>query len=265
MARIVSVHSFRGGTGKSNTVANVAALLSARGCTVGVVDTDIQSPGIHVLFGRRGADFPTTLNDYLWGRCAIADAAYDVTPGPSAGSSPGPGTGAEPVETLAGRIYLIPSSARAGEITRVLRDSYDSRDLVRGLSDIIDRLALDALLVDTHPGLNEETLLSIAICHTLAIVMRPDSQDYEGTGIAMEVARQLEVPDLMLVVNKAPAMLDPVSLAAQVERTYRCPVAAVLPHSDELMALASDGLFALRYPQHPVTALYRRLAERFMA
>ena len=50
MAQIISIHSFRGGTGKSNTTANIAALLAAGGRRVGVVDTDIQSPGIHVLF-----------------------------------------------------------------------------------------------------------------------------------------------------------------------------------------------------------------------
>jgi MinD-like ATPase involved in chromosome partitioning or flagellar assembly len=255
MARIVSVHSFRGGTGKSNTVANVAALLAVQGCTVGVVDTDIQSPGIHVLFGRRGTDFSFTLNDYLWGRSGITDAAYDVTP--SVPAAPGPGA--------PGRVYLIPSSSKTSEITRVLREGYDSRDLVRGLRDLIDCLKLDVLLIDTHPGINEETLLSIAISNTLAVVMRPDSQDYEGTGITIEVARELEVPNLMVIVNKAPAVLDRQALQAQVERTYACPVAAVLPHSDELMSLASDGLFALRYPNHPVTALYRQIAHRFMA
>src|SRR5262245_53203 len=51
MAKIIAIHSFRGGTGKSNTTANIAALLAADGRRVGVIDTDIQSPGIHVLFG----------------------------------------------------------------------------------------------------------------------------------------------------------------------------------------------------------------------
>ena len=37
MARIISVHSFRGGTGKSNTTANVAAVLAAEGRRVGVI------------------------------------------------------------------------------------------------------------------------------------------------------------------------------------------------------------------------------------
>jgi MinD-like ATPase involved in chromosome partitioning or flagellar assembly len=254
MARIISMHSFRGGTGKSNTVANVAALLAADGCRVGVVDTDIQSPGIHVLFGRRGSDLPKTLNDYLWGHAAIADTAYDVTP--QAGTSPG---------RFPGCIFLIPSAPRTGEITRVLREGYDARHLVHGLRELIDQLALDVLLIDTHPGINEETLLSIALSHTLAVVMRPDSQDYEGTGITIEVARQLEVPNLMLIINKAPNGLDRAALQAQVEQIYECPVAAVLPHSDELMALASDGLFVQRFPAHPVTSLYRQIANRFMA
>jgi len=54
MSKIISIHSFRGGTGKSNTTANVSVLLASQGYKVGVVDTDIQSPGIHVLFGFDG-------------------------------------------------------------------------------------------------------------------------------------------------------------------------------------------------------------------
>ncbi|MCB0075201.1 MAG: P-loop NTPase, partial [Caldilineaceae bacterium] len=71
MSTIISVHSFRGGTGKSNTTANIAALLAMEGKRVGVVDTDIQSPGIHVLFGVTEADMKHSLNDYLWGTCDI--------------------------------------------------------------------------------------------------------------------------------------------------------------------------------------------------
>jgi len=51
MSRVISIHSFRGGTGKSNTTANLTGLLAQMGYRVGVVDTDIQSPGIHVIFG----------------------------------------------------------------------------------------------------------------------------------------------------------------------------------------------------------------------
>lgn len=80
MAVLIAVHSFRGGTGKSNITANVAALLAAEGRRVGVVDTDIQSPGIHILFGLQQESMGHCLNHYLWGQCSLADAAHDVTP-----------------------------------------------------------------------------------------------------------------------------------------------------------------------------------------
>jgi len=250
MSKIVSIHSFRGGTGKSNTIANVAALLAAGGQRVGVVDTDIQSPGIHVLFGIAGEEITHSLNDYLWQECDIAQTAHDVTSRLGAG--------------IKGQIFLIPSSIKAGAITRVLREGYDAQVLTRGLRELIEVLGLDVLLIDTHPGLGEETLLSIVISHTLAVILRPDEQDYEGTGITVQVARRLEVPDMVLIVNKVPPVFDTVAVKAQVEKAYDCPVIAVLPHSDELMALASGGVFVSRYPDHPVTALYKQAAARLV-
>ena len=78
MARIVSVHSFRGGTGKSNMTANLATTWPLQGLRVGIVDTDIQSPGIHVIFGLDESQINRALNDYLWGQCAIEDTAYNI-------------------------------------------------------------------------------------------------------------------------------------------------------------------------------------------
>lgn len=250
MAQIISIHSFRGGTGKSNLTANIAALLADAGQRVGVVDTDIQSPGIHILFGLRGDAINHALNDYLWGRCDIREAAIDV----SASFS----------RSERGRLFLIPSSMKSGEIARILREGCDARRLTSGFRRLITELDLDVLLIDTHPGLNEETLLSIAVSHTLLIVMRPDQQDYEGTGVTVEVAGALGVPRMMLVVNKAPADFDPGTVQTQVAATFNCEVVAVIPHADQVMALASAGIFAFRYPDHPVAAQLRHVADSLM-
>jgi len=247
---IIAMHSFRGGTGKSNTTANFAAILAAQGKRVGVVDTDIQSPGIHILFGLAGEDIGYSLNDYLWNKCSIRQAARDVTPNLG--------------EKIKGCIYLIPSSINPGEITRVIREGYDAHLLTRGFKDLIDALNLDILMIDTHPGLGEENLLSIVISNTLVIILRPDQQDYEGTGVAVQVARKLKVPRMVLVVNKVPAVFDTEQLKAKVEKIYSAPVIAMLPHSDEMMALASGGIFSLRYPDHPMTKLYQEAASRLL-
>ena len=70
------------------------------------------------------------------------------------------------------------------------------------------------------------------------------------------------MPRIQIMVNKAPESLDHVALARQVEQIYDCPVAAVLPHSDDLMLLASEGLFVLRNPDHPLSDLYRLVAGK---
>jgi MinD-like ATPase involved in chromosome partitioning or flagellar assembly len=251
MAKIISVHSFRGGTGKSNTAANVSALIAAQGLCVGVIDTDIVSPGIHVLFGVTEDNSTHTLNDYLWGKCNIEDTALDVTKQVNG--------------DLKGRIFFVPSSMRTGDIARVLREGYDVGLLNDGYQRMVEKLHLDVLIVDTHPGLNEETLLSIAVSDALAILMRPDSQDYQGTAVTVEVARKLDVPRMMLVINKTPPSINPKELKARAEKIFDCEVAAVLPHSDEMMSLASEGIFVLRYPNHAMTKAFQQVADRLMS
>ena len=248
MAKIVTIHSFRGGTGKSNTTANVAALLAAEGRRVAVIDTDIQSPGIHAIFGVEQDGIGRFLNDYLWGNCRMAEAALDVTPSPDGGS-----------------LWLVPSSIKAGDIARVMREGYDVSLLNEGCRELIRELGLDALILDTHPGLNEETLLSLAMSNAVAIVLRPDQQDYEGTRVTVAVARKLKVPRMVLIVNKTPAVFDADEVKERVERIYDCEVAAVLPHSDELMVLSSGAIFAIRHPEHNLTGLYRQVAARLDA
>lgn len=251
MSKIISIHSYRGGTGKSNTTANLATIMGIDGMRVGIVDTDINSPGIHVLFGMEEKDMGYSLNDYLWGNCKIKQCAHDVTGKISA--------------DVKGKIYLIPSSVKTGEIVRILREGYDVGMLNDGFQELVENLNLDALLIDTHPGLNEETLLSIAISDVLLLIMRPDSQDYLGTSITVEVARKLDVPNMYLLINKTPQAISPTEIKQRVEQIYNCEVAAVIPHSDELMTLASSDIFAVRFPDHPVSQLYRNVVRKVLS
>src|SRR5919108_621916 len=149
MSTIVSVHSYRGGTGKSNLTANLASSMVQQGKRVAIIDTDIQSPGIHVLFGLDSRNMGRTLNDYLYGRCPIEEVAHDVTSLLSHQRASG------------GALYLLPSSINARDIAKILREGYEVNLLQDGFYEVSEALTLDYLLLDTHPGLNEETLLSI--------------------------------------------------------------------------------------------------------
>lgn len=248
MTKIIPVHSFRGGTGKSNTTANVATAVAAMGQKVGIIDTDIQSPGIHILFNLSPKSVKKTLNDYLWNRCTLQESSYDVTPAP--------------IKAKKGQILLIPASMDISEISKILRDGYNVKRLQDGLKKVGEQLKLDYLFIDTHPGINEETLLSLSLAHTLVVILRPDQQDFQGTAVIVDIARRLNVNRLLLVVNRVPAKFIPEQVKEQVEKTYQAKVAALLPNSEEMMELASRDLFYLRYPDHVLSQAYQAIAQQ---
>jgi MinD-like ATPase involved in chromosome partitioning or flagellar assembly len=98
----------------------------------------------------------------------------------------------------------------------------------------------------------------------MAIILRPDQQDFQGTSVTVDVARKLNVPRLLLVLNKMPTSFDFAQVKATAEKTYGCEVAAILPHSDKMMVLQSAGIFALEYPDHQISAELRSLAEKLI-
>lgn len=250
MPKVISIHSYRGGTGKSNFTANLATTLAQQGHRVGVIDTDLPSPGIHNLFGLEPEQMPNTLNHYLWGEASIEEAAYDMS---------------NRLELQGtGKLFLVPSSVRADDIARILKEGYDVRLMNDGFRNLVKTLQFDYLFIDTHPGLSKETFLSIAISHILLLILRPDKQDYQGTAVTIDVARQLKVRKMLLVINKVHNKLNGDILKQKVEETYGESVAAVFPLSEEVVQLASEDVFCLKFPDHPLSQMFRTVAAQIV-
>lgn len=252
MTKIVAIHSYRGGTGKSNISANVAVAVALQGKRVGLIDTDIPSPGIHFIFGLdQRAGVERTLNDYLWGRCPVEDTAYDVTP--------------PEVREEAGLMYLIPSSVDTEDIAKVLTDGYDFKKLNAAFRRFGEFFNLDYIFVDSHPGLNKETLLSITVSHLLLLILRPDRQDYQGTAVTVDIAKRLRVKNINLIINKVLPTVNLAALRQKVEKTYDLVVAGVLPLSPDLMQLGSTDLFYLRHRDHEFAAEIGHIATQVLS
>jgi MinD-like ATPase involved in chromosome partitioning or flagellar assembly len=250
MTAIISIHSFRRGAGKSMIAANTAAALALAGARVGIVDANLPSPSMHVLFNLAESDVRYTFNDFLRHRCDIEQTAVDVTRRVSGGR--------------VGHLYLTPSSFEAHEIVRATRDGYDVDLLHDGFRALAESLRLDMLVVDTNAGLGEETLLLLALADSLVVVLRPDQRDYQGTGVIVDVARRLELPRVHAIVNEVPTALEPAAVTAEVERIYRCGVIGVLPHDEIVTTLPKPGIVAVHYPSHPITATFRSIAARLI-
>jgi tetratricopeptide (TPR) repeat protein len=79
--QIVTFYSFKGGTGRTMALANVAWILAANGKRVLIADWDLESPGLHRFFqpfmDARVSDWPGIVDlvrRYAW---AMADAEID--------------------------------------------------------------------------------------------------------------------------------------------------------------------------------------------
>ena len=251
MAKIIMIHSFRRGVGRSTMIANSAALLALEGKRVGVIDTNIQSPSLHFFFALSEADIGCSLTNYLWKKCPFAQATYNVTPQQ------------ESVE-IPGQIFLIPGTCQSHEIARVLNSSYSLHPLNVDIESWCDDLQLDVLFVDPRPGLIEMTLASIAMADALVVLMRLDRQDFEGTRMILDLLRKVDVAEVLLMVNEVPKEFGLNPIRKEVEQTLRHEVAAVIPHSQELLALGSRKLFVLEYPENPLTELYRQIAKKLL-
>ena len=235
MGKIVSIHSYRGGTGKSNLTANTAVYAAMKGRHVGVIDTDIQSPGLHVLFGAGGTKFRNTLNDYLRKQCSIEKATYEVT---------------SRFKLKSGSIHLVPASMNADDIAAIIREGFEIADLRRGFKEIMAARSLDYLFVDTHPGLDHETLLSMATTDLLFVVMRLDQQDFLGTAITLELARKMGVPETYLILNQCPGIYDLDQVRRDVKQEFKVEIATVIPLFKRLIEVGSRQILVYTSPNH---------------
>ena len=251
MGKVVTIHSFRRAAGRSSLAANLSVLLAKQGYRIAALDTDFQSPSLHLFFNLPEEQINHTLNAYLWEKCQIQQTIYDISSSHGI-SSPG-------------KLFLVPASPNIGEIMRMLRDPYDGDRLNDGVCELLETLKLDYLLLDAVAGVNEDTLFSIALANVLIVVLRPDKQQYQGTAVTVEVARNLGDVCQLLVLNDAPQELDPKQAQSELEATYNCEAAALLPHSEGMATLASAGVLALRNPADPYVENLRGLVERLLA
>ncbi|MFC4589454.1 MinD/ParA family ATP-binding protein [Sphaerisporangium corydalis] len=238
MARIITMHSYRGGIGKSSMAANMALLLAAEGRRVALVDADIQSPAVDTMFGFPGGPAKCSLVDYLVGRCEIEDAVRVV-----------PGNG----------LFIVPARTGLPAIHEITANGYDVGLLNEGFNRLIDRLDLDVLLLDTHTGINTETVMAVASSDALVIVTRADRLDLAGAAESVALADRVGCVRRALVVNMVPDATSDDDLVLKAETAYGSPVTAVLPYVPEMAELAGEQLFVTAHPGHALVTGYQRI------
>ncbi|MEU7068248.1 MinD/ParA family protein [Streptomyces sp. NPDC051578] len=234
MTRTIVVHSHRGGTGKSSVLANLALLMAAGGRRVGVVDTDIHSPSLDLLFRLAPG---ASLADYLLGRCEIEAAARQ---------SGVPG------------LYVVPARTGTAALRELMSTGYDVGLLAEGFDRLAEHYALDVLLLDTHAGLNNESVTAMAGADVVVILARADRVDLSGVEETVSLAGRLACRRA-LVLSMAPEGVDRADARRRAEEVYGAPLAGILPYVPEMAALYGERIFAEAHPDHPLVGEFRTI------
>ncbi|WP_033430036.1 tyrosine-protein kinase family protein [Saccharothrix syringae] len=144
---VVTFYSYKGGVGRSFTLANVAVLLARWGYRVLTVDWDLEAPGLHHYFRSVMSEEPEG---------GVIDLAHDFLAG-----AEGPRPHAVRVDVEGNTLALLAAGRVDGSYTERMQ-RIDWEDLYRrGFADFLERCReewtedYDFVLIDSRTGISD--------------------------------------------------------------------------------------------------------------
>jgi len=258
MVKTISIHSSRGGTGKSLVSTNIAVIYASEGRNVALLDFDFRAPSIKTIF-QAGNTIQAWVNDYLDGRAKLEDIMVDVT---DRFKTKG--------KLLVG--FANPDMEAMREIARKDR-RWQMRALRRVISIkqmLADRFGVDVVIIDTSPGILYSSVNVVVSSDIAVIISTMDVLDLEGV---QRMVRDLYEPfekRTLIIVNKA-IPYEFVSeerkkaLLTRIRGILTQPLIAIIPCYCDLLLASRVSPFVLDRPDHPFSQELREVAKRLEA
>src|SRR5512135_953110 len=219
MGKIIAVHSYKGGTGKTLMSVNLATTFAKQGKKVVLFDLDFRAPSLFAILNT--PDGQCWLNDYLNGSCDIDRVLIDMS------------------ETIPGNGKFF--VGLASPATEAIRDmsakdrKWEMRALGRLLSlrnSLVNEKGFDYIVFDTSPGLQYSSINAIVTADFVVVATTSDRSDVDGTRRMLRELYNLFEKKTGLVINK---VLDGSSLskrqemAKKVREIYQVPLLGLVP------------------------------------
>ena len=204
-----------------------------------------------MIFGVSDGEIRATINDVLQAPIPIRDAVLDLTPR----------LGIE-----SGCLLFCPAGHRLEEILKMVDTGFNLNRFKAVLYNLATEFQLDYVLIDSHPGIEKDTILSMAVCDVVVLLSRVDHQDMFGSGVMNEVASQLKKP-VVLILNMIPNSVgdkESKKIGAKIASLFNLQVLTALPFNSDVFENLSRGVFVLEHQKDPLTRRFTELAENMM-
>jgi MinD-like ATPase involved in chromosome partitioning or flagellar assembly len=255
LGKILAVHSYKGGTGKTLLSINLAATFAEHGKKVCLFDLDFRAPSLATLLKVEKAEH--WLNDYLNGTCEIDKVMIDLSDRVHNG----------------GKLFV----ALANPATEAIRDmsakdrKWEMRALGRLLAlrtSVLSDKAFDYLILDTSPGLQYSSINAIVSADLVLVATTFDRSDVDGTRRMLRELYDLFEKKTEVVLNK---VLDVSSRASKddmqtkLKDIYQVPLLGVIPCFCDVLKAEGGIIFAQEKPGHPFTKILDDMANKIDA
>ena len=255
MGKIIAVHSYKGGTGKTLLSVNLAATFAKLGKKVCLFDLDFRAPSLFAILKIGMTE--NWLNDYLNNTCNIDKVLIDI-------SSRIPGKG---------NLHV----GLANPTTEAIRDmsakdrKWEMRALGRLLhlrNALITEKQIDYIVFDTSPGLQYSSINAIVAADLVAVTTTGDRSDVDGTQRMLHELYNLFEKKTGIVLNK---VLDYNSknrreeLYDRVKNVYQVPLLGIVPCFCDILRAEGNFIFAQDKPDHPFSLLLNEMAKKIDA
>jgi len=252
MGKIIAVHSYKGGTGKTLLSINLAATLAKHGKKVCLLDLDFRAPSLATILNVTKKDY--WLNDYLNGACEIDKVLLDLA------------------DRIHGEGKLF--TALANPATEAIRDmsskdrKWEMRALGRLLAlrnSLLGDSAFDYLVMDTSPGLQYSSINAIVSSDLVIVATTFDKSDVDGTRRMLHELYDLFEKKTEIVLNKfleAPNLPEGQSMQAKIKDIYEAPVLGIIPCYCDVLRAKGNVIFIEEKLEHPLTRILEDMAKK---
>ena len=255
MVKIISIHSSRGGTGKSLISSNIAAILASEGRNVAIIDFDFRAPSLLTIFQAKGMP-RKYVNSYLEGKSKIQEIMVDLT---------------NKWKTK-GKLYVgfaNPDMEAMREIARKDRRwQMNALKRVTAMKSVLaDEFKVDIIIIDTSPGVQYSSVNAVVSSDVSLIVSSLDQLDIEGVQrIITDLYDPFEKNTYVLVNKARPYMFiseeSKKKLLEETRQVFSKPLIAIIPCYCDILLAQRVSIFYLDNPEHQFSWALREVALR---
>jgi chromosome partitioning protein len=258
--RTIALHSYKGGTGKTTLISNIAAMYAKNGLNVALLDFDLYAPSLGSYFKKKPNSY---INDLLNGQAEISDILYDLT---------------SEID-LKGKFFVGFSSSRKEDVNEI-EIKHESkwqlealRRFIKAKKELADQFKIDYLFVDTSPGIRYWSINTLACSDLIFLLLKDSDMDVEGTQkMIIDIYDSLSRygAKYYVILNKVPGetvkeesmkIRHEKSWISELERVVGTEIVGSIPCFCDIQFSRHEYLFSVRQPMHPFSIKLAKIAD----